>query len=93
MNFPVPILLPNCTCDNLREPTETHGFTHGNPRVYPRDYPREPTGLPTATHELTHENPRAPTGFSTLEVMTCYCKGCKLKQELSNLEVWYANAI
>ena len=36
MNFPVPILLPNCTCDNPREttglPTGTHGLTHGSPR-------------------------------------------------------------
>ena len=79
MNIPVPILLPHCTCDNLREPTETHGnprkptglpteihgLAHGNPRACPR----EPTGLPTGTHGLTHGNPRAyprePTGLPT----------------------------
>ena len=63
MNLPVPILLPNCTCDNLREPTETHGFPHGFPRRFIHGnqlaYPWEHTGLPMGTHGLTHGNPRA----------------------------------
>ena len=48
MKFPVPILLPNCTCDNLREPwkpMETQGLNPGEPTGLPTGLTGLPTGL------------------------------------------------